>query len=68
MSRQVITGDNWSLLMSDSMVNEDRGCDPEAVPTDCGTQGAIPYFVSYLIITGTLAGSHILNQPCSGLL
>jgi hypothetical protein len=47
---QVLTGDNWSGLMYDSMVGPERGCDPDLVPTNCGNPLAIPYFLSYTII------------------
>ena len=47
---QCLTGDNWSGLMYDSMVGPERGCDPEALPSDCGSKLAIPYFVSFTVI------------------
>ena len=47
---QVLTGDNWSGLMYDCMVGPERGCDPNAVPTDCGNSMAIPYFTTYTIV------------------
>ena len=47
---QCLTGDNWSSLMYDAMVGPERGCDPDAVPTDCGNAFAIPYFISYMIV------------------
>jgi len=36
--------------MYDAMVSPERGCDPDAVPTDCGSKAALPYFVSYTVI------------------
>merc|ERR550514_1558427 len=36
--------------MDDAMIDEARGCDPNAVPTDCGSTIAIPYFISFTII------------------
>ena len=47
---QCLTGDGWSEMMDDAMVTEERGCDPEAVPTDCGSPIAIPYFISFTVI------------------
>ena len=41
--------------MHDARVGPDRGCDPDKVPTDCGSVAAIPYFVSF-----TLIGAFIL--------
>ena len=46
---QTLTLDNWSMLMSDAMVTPEYGCDPDAVPSDCGSVAAIPFFVSYVI-------------------
>uniref|UniRef100_A0A7S2IXR0 Sodium channel protein n=1 Tax=Haptolina brevifila TaxID=156173 RepID=A0A7S2IXR0_9EUKA len=45
---QCLTGDGWSELMDDAMVNEERGCDPSA--GDCGTPLALPYFISFIVI------------------
>ena len=40
--------------MRDTMVGPERGCDPDAAPTDCGSPSlAVPYFLSYMFI-GTL--------------
>ena len=47
---QCLTGDGWSAIMDDAMVDEERGCDPDAVPTDCGSTIAIPYFISFTVI------------------
>jgi len=47
---QCLTGDGWSAIMDDAMINEERGCDPLAVPTDCGSPIAVPYFISFTII------------------
>ena len=47
---QCLTGDGWSELMDDAMINEERGCDPDAVPTDCGSPIALPYFISFIVI------------------
>ena len=47
---QCLTGDGWSAIMDDAMINEERGCDPYAVPSDCGSVIAIPYFIAYTII------------------
>jgi hypothetical protein len=46
---QCLTGDGWSEIMDDLMVDEERGCDPHATPSDCGTPLALPYFISYTI-------------------
>merc|ERR1719171_46928 len=32
------------------MIDEARGCDPYAVPTDCGSPIAIPYFIAFTVI------------------
>ena len=47
---QCLTGDGWSEVMADCMVNEERGCDPEASPSDCGTPLALPYFISFMVV------------------
>merc|ERR1719163_791161 len=47
---QCLTGDGWSAIMDDALVTEERGCDPYAVPSDCGSPIAIPYFIAYTII------------------
>ena len=52
---QCLTGDGWSTLMMDTMAGPERGCDPDAVPTDCGSSAALPYFLSYMVV-----GSFIL--------
>ena len=46
---QCLTGDGWSSLMADAMLNEDSGrCTAEA--GNCGTVAAIPYFISFQIL------------------
>ena len=50
---QCLTGDGWSAMMSDAMINEERGCDPmpdDGSPSDCGSILALPYFISYTVI------------------
>ena len=50
---QCLTGDGWSDLMDDAMINEDRGCDPapdDGSPSDCGSPLAMPFFISFTII------------------
>ena len=50
---QCLTGDGWSAMMDDAMINEDRGCDPapdDGSPSDCGSPLALPFFISYMII------------------
>ena len=43
---QCLTGDGWTGLMSDSMVDESSGlCSQEA--GDCGSMAAVPYFVTF---------------------
>merc|ERR1719440_2666386 len=32
------------------MINEERGYDPYAVPSDCGSPIAVPYFISFTVI------------------
>ena len=34
----------------DAMVGPERGCDPNMVPTDCGSRSAIPFFISFVLI------------------
>ena len=36
--------------MMDSMAGPERGCDPSAIPTDCGSSAALPYFLSYMFL------------------
>jgi len=51
---QCITGDGWSEFMDDAMVDEERGCDPapeNGMPSDCGSTLALPYFITYMIIS-----------------
>ena len=45
---QCLTGDGWSTLMMDSMAGPERGCNPDAIPTDCGSSSALPYFLTYM--------------------
>ena len=47
---QALTGDRWSYAMIDAMIGPGEGCDPAAVPTDCGSWIALPYFVSFQIV------------------
>ena len=47
---QCLTGDGWSAIMDDAMINPERGCDPYAIPTDCGSPIAIPYFISFTVV------------------
>jgi hypothetical protein len=47
---QALTGDSWSMVMEDAMAGPERGCDPERVPTDCGSVAAIPFFITYTIV------------------
>jgi len=47
---QCLTGDGWSEFMDDLLVDEERGCDPDAIPSDCGSPLAIPYFLSFMVI------------------
>eukprot|EP00322_Chrysochromulina_rotalis_P000725 CAMPEP_0115884738 /NCGR_PEP_ID=MMETSP0287-20121206/30285_1 /TAXON_ID=412157 /ORGANISM="Chrysochromulina rotalis, Strain UIO044" /LENGTH=906 /DNA_ID=CAMNT_0003341077 /DNA_START=325 /DNA_END=3042 /DNA_ORIENTATION=- len=46
---QVLTGDAWSSIMEDAMVDEESGaCNMHA--GDCGSSAAIPYFISFQVI------------------
>jgi hypothetical protein len=47
---QCITGDGWSEIMDDALIDERRGCDPNAVPSDCGSAISVPYFIAFTII------------------
>ena len=47
---QCLTGDGWSEMMDDALITEERGCDPYAVPTDCGSALSVPYFIIYTIL------------------
>jgi hypothetical protein len=50
---QCLTGDGWSEMMDDAMINEDRGCDAapdDGSPSDCGTPLALPFFISFVVI------------------
>merc|ERR1719453_1623512 len=50
---QCLTGDGWSAIMDDAMIDEERGCDPhpeDGSPSDCGSPLALPYFISFLVI------------------
>merc|ERR1719201_526664 len=47
---QCLTGDGWSAIMDDALITEERGCDPYAVPTDCGSALSVPYFIIYTIL------------------
>jgi hypothetical protein len=47
---QVLTGDDWYMIMRDAAIDYDHGCNPDAVPSDCGTALAIPFFVSFVLI------------------
>ena len=48
---QCITGDGWAGLMMDATVDESSGLCTDA-EGNCGTWGALPYFVSYQIVSG----------------
>ena len=48
---QSVTGDGWTLLLQDSLVQEESGLCTEGV--DCGSWVAIPYFVTFQLF-GTL--------------
>ena len=46
---QCLTGDNWSGMMVDAMVGPESGlCTLE--DGNCGSHGAIPYFISFILI------------------
>ena len=50
---QCLTGDGWSAIMIDAMVDEERGCDPnpaDGSPSDCGSPLALPFFISFVVI------------------
>ena len=47
---QCLTGDGWSAIMDDLMVDELRGCDPTLVPSNCGTSLALPFFISWTVV------------------
>ena len=48
---QCLTGDGWSAFMSDAMIDEARGCDPDALPhSDCGSTLALPFFIGFTVI------------------
>ena len=47
---QCLTGDGWAGMMDDCMITPERGCDPNAVPSDCGGAHAVAFFVGYQII------------------
>ena len=47
---QCLTGDGWSAIMDDCMIDQERGCDPNALPSDCGSPLALPFFISYTVI------------------
>merc|ERR1719230_878549 len=47
---QCLTGDGWSAIMDDAMISPERGCDPDMIPTDCGSPIAIPYFISFTVV------------------
>ena len=47
---QCLTGDGWSTLMRDAAAGPERGCHPDAIPTDCGNSASYPYFLSFMFI------------------
>ena len=47
---QCLTGDNWSGMMRDAMVGPERGCDESKQPSNCGSQLAVPFFISFEIV------------------
>jgi hypothetical protein len=47
---QCLTCDGWSEFMDDLLVDEHRGCDPNASPSDCGTPLSLPFFISWTVI------------------
>jgi hypothetical protein len=60
---QVLTGDSWSGVMYGAMVDEDLGCDPTLVPSNCGSWLAMPYFVSYILI-GSFVFLNLVVRHC----
>jgi voltage-dependent calcium channel L type alpha-1D len=51
---QSVTGDGWTLLLQDSLVQEESGLCTEGSSTEgCGSWVAIPYFVTFQLF-GTL--------------
>lgn len=48
---QALTNDQWSVIMDDLMIGPERGCNPNANPSDCGSRLLpVAYFFSFLII------------------
>ena len=47
---QCLTGDGWAGMMDDCMITPERGCDPNATPSDCGGVHAVAFFVSFQIL------------------
>ena len=47
---QCLTGDGWAGMMDDCMITPERGCDPNASPSNCGGVHAVAFFVAFQIL------------------
>lgn len=48
---QVLTNDQWSVIMNDLMIGTDQGCHPDANPTDCGSSfSPVLFFFTFKLV------------------
>ena len=48
---QVLTNDQWSVMMNDLMIGPERGCHPDVYPTDCGSSFApVLFFFTFKLV------------------
>lgn len=55
------TGEDWNAIMHDAAVTPERGCDPSL--GNCGTPLAVPFFVSYIILTSFVVLKMLVGAP-----
>ena len=48
---QCLTGDGWAGMMDDCMITPERGCDPNASPSNCGGVHSVAFFVAFQVTT-----------------
>ena len=51
LSPQVLTADGWHALMLETMVDEEQGCTSTGVQSNCGSWLAMPYFISFVLLS-----------------
>ena len=60
LSPQVLTADGWHALMLETMVDEEQGCTSTGVQSNCGSWLAMPYFISFVLLSNFVVLNLIL--------